>query len=236
MENSANKSVDKLYGSIRNRYNDARANGYRFHTYFLREQEIIISALTKGEPGVILDIGCGSGLMAIPLKDKAKLLIGLDFNEEACKSAKLNSLDTIRGNAFSLPLKSNSINNAYCCQFLNQQPQKNMELLLMECYRVLVDGGKLIIIWRNGKAVIHRSAHIFFKFYDLLSGQPSFPVVDHSISEIECFAHSIGFVTSKKQTIFPLLRWHTDKTDSMMSKLIGASCFLVLERPKLSNN
>lgn len=235
MKHSADKSVDKLYGEIRNRYDDARANGYRLHTYFLREQEIIVSAITDSDPGIVLDIACGSGLMGKPLKNKSRLLIGLDFNELACAAAKSNSLDAIRGDAFSLPLQSKSINNAYCCQFLNQQSHEKMKLLLEESFRVLVDGGKLIIIWRNGKALIHCGAHMLFKLYDFLSDQPTFPVINHSISDVESYAHSIGFITSRKQTIFPLLRWRTNKINSVMSKLIGASCFLVLERPVTNN-
>jgi ubiquinone/menaquinone biosynthesis C-methylase UbiE len=230
MKKIADKNVNKLYGGIRRRYSDARANGYRFHKYFLREQEIIISTLTQNEPGIVLDIGCGSGLMALPLLNKSTLLLGLDFNEEACKAAYYNDLKTIRGNAFSLPFKKESINNVYCCQFLNQQSHENMILLLFEVYKTLSPKGKLIIIWRNGEALIHRIAHRLFMLYDLIMRQPSFPVINHPIAEVERNAHEIGFETVTKEVIFPLLRWRSNKINSLLSKLIGASFFLVLER------
>jgi len=225
----ADKSVDDLYKGIRNRYADARANGYRLHTYFLREQDVILSALSE-TPGVVLDIACGSGLMAMPLHDKAELLIGLDFNEQACASAKSNFLNTIRGNAFSLPLNNNSINNAFCCQFLNQQSDENMRLLLSESYRILMPGGKMILIWRNGEAIIHRVAHLLFRLYDRLTGQPSFPVINHPMSDVETYAKSVGFETIRKEVMLPLLRWHTDKVHSFLAKIIGASCFIILKR------
>ena len=230
MKLNADKSVNKLYGEIRTRYNDARANGYRLHTYFLREQEIIISELSNNT-GITLDIACGSGLMTLPLKDKAELLLGLDFNEQACISAKCNSLNVIRGDAFSLPIGNESIDNALCCQFFNQQPSENLRKVLSESYRILAPGGKMILIWRNGEAMIHKLAHRLFKLYDHLSKQPSFPVVDHSIDEVENYAHKVGFETIRKEVIFPLLRWHTDKTNGLAAKLMGASNFLVLKHP-----
>ena len=229
MKKSADKNVNKLYGGIRERYSDARANGYRLHSYFLREQEILTSEIGDS-PGVVLDIGSGSGLMAIPILNKASFILGLEFNEEACQEAKFNGLAAIRGNAFLTPLASESINNIYCCQFLNQQAHENSKLLLSECHRILLPQGKLVLIWRNGEALIHRAAHALFKLWDKIIGRPSFPMVNHSISDIESFAHSIGFKTEKKETIFPLLRWRSNKTNSLYSRIIGASYFLVLKR------
>lgn len=229
MKNVADKSVNELYGGIRNRYNDARANGYRLHTYFLREQEIILSTLDHN-PGIVIDIGCGSGLMAIPLISKSKLLLGIDFNEQACKTAKKNSLTTIRGNAFSMPLDTQCINSAYCCQFLNQQSHNDMKLLLSESYRVLLPNGKLILIWRNGEALIHKVAHLLFSLLDKAAGRPSFPMVNHSLSSVEDFAKKTGFATTRKQAIFPLLRWHSDNINGFLAKIIGASFILVLKR------
>ncbi len=229
MNKKADKTVNELYGGIRNQYNDARANGYRLHAYFLREQKIIISTLNTN-PGVVLDIGCGSGLMAQPLIDKAALLLGLDFNEQACKTARSNSLNIIRGNAFSMPLETESVDNAYCCQFLNQQSHDDMMLLLSESHRILMPNGKIILIWRNGEAVIHKIAHTFYKFFDLLAGRPSFPMINHSMTSVEDYAHSVGFGTVRKEAIFPLLNWRTNKITNLASKFIGASFFLVLKR------
>lgn len=229
MKKVADKSVNELYGGIRSKYGDARANGYRLHKYFLREQEIVLSEFKDINANYILDIGCGSGLMTQPLINKARLLIGLDFNEDACNFAKSNQLNVIRGNAFSMPLATNSIHSACCCQFLNQQSNENMKSLVKESYRILAKGGKIIIIWRNGEALIHRLAHILFKLYDLITNQPTFPVINHSIDDVESFAHSVGFKTAQKQTIFPLIRWRTTKTNSILSRLIGTSNFLVLE-------
>ena len=229
MKQTADKSVNALYKDIRNRYDDARANGYRLHRYFLKEQEIIISTLPK-DPKYILDIGCGSGLMAFPLVGKTELLIGLDFNQQACITAKNILPNVIQGNAFKLPLNSNSINNAYCCQFLNQQSNENMKLLLSESYRVLSPNGSLILIWRNGDAVIHQVCHAFFKLYDRFNRQIPFPVIKHPIYSVENYAHSLGFKTMSKESIFPLLCWRTTHINSILSKLIGASYFLVLRK------
>ena len=46
-QDAADRDVDSLYRSLRGRYgaDNARANGYRYHGYFLREQALLFAAL-----------------------------------------------------------------------------------------------------------------------------------------------------------------------------------------------
>ena len=229
MAKRANNDIDGLYEDIRSKYIDARANGYRSHRYFLREQEILLSVIDKN-PGTVLDLACGSGLMVLPLLDNADTVIGLDYNVYACVAAKQHGLEVIRGNTFLLPLRNNSIDHTCNCQFLNQQSHDEMKLLLSECYRISNSPGKVILIWRNGNSLIHRIAHIIFKIYDRLCKRSSFPVVNHHITEVENYANLLGFETLIKQTIFPLLGWKSSNLHGILSNLIGASYFLVLKK------
>ncbi len=231
MKNRASRSVNQLYHNTQKKYSDARANGYRFHTYFLKEQEVVLSALSDIDSKIIMDIGCGSGMMLKPLINQASLLIGLDYNVLACKLAFANSLTTIRSDAFNLPIIDNSIDRLVCCQFLNQQSHEDIQQLLAESYRVLKKKGRLILVWRNGDALIHKISHALFHSYDLIFRKEIFPIVNHPISLVKLTANAIGFKTITGKAILPIANWESTKTDSILSKLIGASYFLILENP-----
>ena len=223
-------STDKLYVKLQQHYQDsALVNGYRLHTYFLREQELILKLLGR-KPGSILDIACGSGLMLIPLVENGQTVVGLDFNKTACQSAKNNLNHIIRGDAFALPIENNSFNAAISCQFLNQQLPEDVPKFIQECYRILKPQGKLVIIWRNGSALIHQLAHAVYTIADRLMKRPNFPVFNHSIEQLNSYAKQSGFKIVEQRVSFPLFRWQSKKLDSLVAKMIGASHVLVLEK------
>lgn len=232
MATKADSKVDKLYAGLRGRYgpSDSRANGYRLQTYFLREQELILNCI-EPEAEYIVDIGCGSGLMILPSKHSMNTVIGLDYNEEACLSSLRNGLFVIRGNAFSLPLLVESINIIVNCQFLNQQSHESALQLLKESFNVLKPGGKIILVWRNGDALIHKVAHFIYSITDKIIRKPTFPNVNHDLAMLSKYAVELGFVPTKQAVVFPLLKWQSEKTTGFISRLIGASNFLILKKP-----
>jgi len=228
----ADKKVDELYIGLRNKYgtDNPKANGYRLQLYFLREQEMILDTL-KDANGTILDIACGSGLMLQPLLRRGQEIIGVDFNETACRAARQNNIKIIRGDAYLMPVDSETIDRAINCQFLNQQPYENITGFIKEVYRVLRPGGKFILVWRNDEALIHRTAEFIYRFIDIFTGIPKFPYFNHTLDTVSGKAAEIGFTVEKKQLTFPLLSWKTEETYGLLAKLIGASCFLVLKKP-----
>ena len=231
-QQGADFKVDKLYGDLRGRYGsfNARANGYRLQVYFRREQELILDALGDAQ-GRVLDIACGSGLMALPLASPSRQVIGVDFNTLACNAAQENGLSVFRGDAFCLPLKNSSIDRALSCQFLNQQSAINARGFVAEAFRVLKPSGQLIIVWRNGQALIHKVAHQIFSVTDLIQGQVTFPNVDHSLDQLTAYATETGFTVLDQFVSFPLLRWRSREIGSLTARLIGASNVMVLQKP-----
>jgi SAM-dependent methyltransferase len=229
---SADRNVDRLYGSLRGRFGtgSARANGYRYHGYFLREQSLVLAAL--GPPrGVVLDIACGSGLMLKPLLSEADGVIGVDYNEHACGHAHANGLLVVRGDAFSLPLRSGSVDMAVNCQFLNQQDQAAARRFIEEVGRVLKSGSRLVLVWRNGSSLIHRVAHAVFRLFDRLSGLPTFPCIDHGLEEIRAYALAAGLSVEAEAAAFPPLSWWMNDPVSPSARLFGASYFMVVHKP-----
>lgn len=230
---SADREVDQMYRPLRDRYgpDNARANGYRYHGYFLREQELLLAALERPARGTIVDIACGSGLMLRPLCGGDCQVVGVDFNDDACRDARDNGLAVIRGDAYSLPLATASVDQAVNCQFLNQQTHANAGRFLEEAARSLRPGGRLVIVWRNGDALIHKIAHAVYRVLDRLAGRPAYPCVDHDIAEIEARSVALGLDVVARRVTFPPLRWQTAKTTSLAARLIGASYLLVLRKP-----
>lgn len=228
----ADTKTDRLYRSLRDRHGsaNARANGYRFHAYFLGEQETVLAAV-DGPPGIVLDIACGSGLMVQPLAARGWHVVGVDFNEQACRAARQNGIAIARGNALNLPLAKASVDRAVSCQFLNQQTPERARQFVLEAARVLKPGGRLIVVWRNGRSLIHRVAHWAYSGWDRWRGRPDFPQVFHGRADIRAYAEEGGLEVAQETVTLPLLRWQSDVVNGLPAKLFGASFFVILRKP-----
>ncbi|NKB38635.1 MAG: methyltransferase domain-containing protein [Gammaproteobacteria bacterium] len=228
---AADSRVDDLYASVREAYGDKnpKANGYRLHQYFLKEQALVLSEIPTAAE-TIIDIACGSGLFIQPADSDTRTVLGIDYNEQACLAADKNGLIVLRGNAFSLPLADECCDVTINCQFLNQQSAEQAKLLLDEMYRILKPGGRLIIIWRNDRAWIHKLAVFILRYYDRMIGRPDFPHYDNYIVDLMTYCREKGFSLVKTQLCFPLLNLKFDNFDSPAAKVLGASCFMVLDK------
>ncbi len=228
---AADNRVDGLYASVRQTYGaeNPKANGYRLQQYFLREQALVLAEIPAAAE-LLVDVGCGSGLFIQPAKSDSRTVFGIDYNEQACRAAHENGLIVLRGNAFALPLADECCDVTINCQFLNQQSAGKARLLLDELYRILKPGGRLIIIWRNDRAWIHRLAVFVLRYYDRLTGRPEFPHFDNYIVDLMKYCRESGFSIVKSQLCFPLLNMKFDSFDGLAARALGASCFLVLDK------
>jgi SAM-dependent methyltransferase len=228
---SADRDVDELYAGLRGRYgrSNSRANGYLYDGYFRREQSILFSLLNS-EASILVDVACGSGLMVEPLLDVRNQVIGIDFNAEACFAAQKNGLSVIRGDAFALPLADSSVDEIVSCQFFNQQQPSAVQQFIVESARVLRPGGRVVMVWRNGKAWVHRLALLCFGLVGKLRGLPSFPYENHSQATIRVHAANVGLTTVWQAVSFPPVSWRSTAIDSILAQIIGASNICVLEK------
>lgn len=228
---SADRSTDQSYENLRKRFGNTKsgANGYRLEQYFLKEQQMVLSEISD-ENRIIVDLACGSGLMLAPLKNSEQLIVGIDFNETACMDAKSNELNIVRGDVFSIPLANASIDKVINCQFLNQQPSDKAEHLLDEIYRILKPGGRLIMVWRNDRALIHKFAVFIYQYIDRFTGRPEFPYYDNNISDLIKYSNEVGFTVVRRFLTFPLFNLKFHNINSLGAKILGASCFIVIEK------
>lgn len=227
------KETDALYVGMRERYGQrkARANGYRYENYFRREQALVFE-LIKPDARVIVDLACGSGLMSSPLNSRCDSLLGLDFNAHACIAARDNGLKVMRGDAFNLPLASSSVSQVINCQFFNQQKPQAMPAFMRELARVLEPGGEAVLVWRNASALIHRVAHLLLTALDRIMQREVFPQYTHPLAVVAAIATEAGLELKHNELSCPPLNWRSTAVNSLSGRLIGASCVLVLSKPK----
>lgn len=216
---------------MRRKYGErnAMANGYRLQRYFRNEQSLVVSEINE-KAATILDLACGSGLMTATLDPARHQVFGIDYNLDACLAARSNNLSVVRGNAFSLPVAGDSIDVVINCQFLNQQNTEGVRVILKESHRVLKPAGKLILVWRNDRAWIHRMAKFVFRYSDQLAGRPQFPHFDNYIDDVAIDAEIAGFKVIKKFLQFSLFNWRFMKLDTIGARSLGASCVLILKK------
>jgi SAM-dependent methyltransferase len=98
---------------------------------------------TLPSPRRILDLGCGSGRMTLPLSHQGFKMTGLDIEPAALAAFPRESHETplVRGDATRLPFAARSFD---CVVALQAVDYVDHRLLLNECHRVLTPGGGLI--------------------------------------------------------------------------------------------
>ena len=223
--------TDALYGPMRERFSRGKgqANGYRYNGYFRAEQELLSEYLSS-DAGVTLDACCGSGIMLSPLMGTERFVFGIDFNQEACNAAQQNGFVILRGDVFRMPLADDSVDEIVNCQFFNQQTNDGVHSFVQESLRVLKPGGRVILVWRNGRAAIHRLAHCILSAADRVRGLPVFPQFTHDISDVRSEIEKCGGEIEYSGVQFAPFRWRTDRVESVSALLIGASNVLVARK------
>lgn len=137
------------------------------------EKEQVFS-LMKGQKGVILDLGCGTGNYTLALNRLGIKVIGLDKSMEMLKIAiQKMSVPFVLGDASILPFKNQSLDSILSItlfEFLTY-PEKT----LSEIYRVLRPKGEIILgtmntfsawfLFKRLKSIFKETAYRYARFY-----------------------------------------------------------------------
>lgn len=126
----------------------------------------VLSETIKGSDNSILDVGCGSGKLAIGIRNKAKVLVGIDVSPAMIKLARRNfkkygsnATFLIRDAAFT-SLCSSSFTHIIFSFSLHHT--RNRKAWLDEATRLLKKNGDVIIIERLSR---NGCAKLFFPLY-----------------------------------------------------------------------
>lgn len=125
----------------------------------------------------ILDVGCGSGVMAAKLRERGHTVWGIDFAEPMIRHARqlCDSDLFVVGDAQDLPFPDNTFDAAVSLgvmQFVDSDEQA-----LREIWRVLRPGGKAVIAIPSGSSPLQRADRVVLSAYYLvkhvLRGRPA---------------------------------------------------------------
>ena len=226
-----NARTDETYDRLRAEFGDAspKASGYVSEYSFLRERELVLEAIGD-EHGTIVDVACGGGLITLPLARAGRRVVGVDFNAAACSQAGRNGLAAIRGDAFNLPLADGIADVVVNVEFVQQYGPEAVQRMMHEAARVLRPAGRLVMVWSNRAALIHRAVSPVVHFLNRLHGRASFPLIGHAPSELQAMGERTGLALDRTFAIFPPLRLRLRRVDGALVNLIGTSFVAVFRK------
>lgn len=217
-------TADKIYDRLRADFGGAspKAFGYLSKYSFLLEQDLVLDAIGDVS-GTVVDLACGAGFVTLPLVRTGARVIGVDFNEAACRQAGRNGLLPARGNTFSLPLANTVADVVVNVKFAQQYHPKAVEGMLHETARVLRPSGRLVLVWSNRAALTHRAASVVLYILKRLHGLTGFRLIGHAPVDIRAAGERTGLTLDTMYAIFPPLRLRLRMVDGPLVGLIGSS-------------
>lgn len=159
------KMEDKiLHDTISDTYDNKYRykNAKMFFEYELHELQKMI----KTKKGILLDIGCGTGILLPYLSKYCDVYIGVDHSKGMVRSAiqKYRTPSFLIGDGEKLPFKDGSINTIVCRGSLHHMINTN--LALNEFQRVLGKAGRLVMAEPNRLNPVIRSLRLIMTKFD----------------------------------------------------------------------
>jgi SAM-dependent methyltransferase len=125
---------------------DAVADGYdRTVGGMARGREMAAALAAQLAPGIVVEIGVGTGLVASALAERGRTVLGVDVSRPMLARARQRLGGAVAlGDAQALPLASRSVGNGVLVNVLHLVA--DMGAALREAARVLVPGGRVLAL------------------------------------------------------------------------------------------
>ena len=135
---------------------DGRADGWDEVAHspaFTRFCDAILTAAAIGPDAVVVDVGCGTGLVTLPAARMCRTAIGLDASAtmlerltEHARAAGVENVSLIHGDMRRLPLPDASVDVVVSCYAFHHLTDDGKELAAAEAFRVLRPGGRMVTV------------------------------------------------------------------------------------------
>jgi ubiquinone/menaquinone biosynthesis C-methylase UbiE len=135
---------------------DGRAAGWDevAHTpAFAKFCDAILAAADIGPDAVVVDVGCGTGLVTLPAARLCRSAIGLDASatmlehlSEHARRAGVTNISLIHGDMRRVPLADASVDVVVSCYAFHHLSDDGKELAAAEAFRVLRPGGRMVTV------------------------------------------------------------------------------------------
>jgi ubiquinone/menaquinone biosynthesis C-methylase UbiE len=118
---------------VKHRY-DLTAEMYNSR-YSEEQENKYIAALTYVKPtGLVLDLGCGTGLLFSHITSTIKTIVGVDISKKLLVQAKeyarnMNNISLVQADADNLPFRNNEFDTVYVFTVLQNMPEPFKTLL-----------------------------------------------------------------------------------------------------------
>ncbi len=120
---------------------------------FARFCDAIMAAAAPGPRDVVLDIGCGTGLVTLPAARRAARTIGIDASATMLERLRaraaaegITDIRLIHGDMRRLPLPDRSVDVVVSCYAFHHLTDDGKELATAEAFRVLRPGGRIVAV------------------------------------------------------------------------------------------
>ena len=123
----------------------------RYHLLIDELESDLVKRYTSGK--MVLDAGCGNGVILNRVKGFAKDTFGIDLSLQMLKRAKENSSKLVQARIEELPIKENSFDAVYSFKVLPHVPR--IEKAIEEMAKVINKNGHLILEFYNPYSLRH---------------------------------------------------------------------------------
>jgi len=123
-------------------------------TFFKEHMDYPFIYFCDKKPGVMLELGVGSGTTFKQFREWGWKIDGIDFDAKAVKACVNDGLNVKHGDLLSQEFKDNYYDGIFSAHVLEHVP--NPIELMSESLRILNDGGKFVAVTPNSDSALHR--------------------------------------------------------------------------------